>query len=211
MGTHPIFESDFDCLTEKMLRNTRKVLRPLTRAVHDYESTCGQGGQIYGPDHLAMQDTLRKIIETEINPFTPEWEEAKIYPAHKIMKTLGNVGLLGVSHPVEAGGLGLDYSYTVAMSETLGEINVAAIPMSVGVQFEMATPALAKFGSDHVKEHFLKPSIAGDMVACLGVSEPHAGSDVAQITSSMGKKCGSQTASRVIGFVCSSIPAMDPF
>ena len=68
----------------------------------------------------------------------------------------------------------------MAISETLGECNVAAIPMSVGVQFEMATPALAKFGSDHVKENFLRPSIAGDLVACLGVSEPHAGSDVAQ-------------------------------
>jgi len=163
-----------------MLRHVRK-LAPQCRRVHDYESLCGQGGQIYGPDHLAMQDTLRKIIETEINPYTPEWEEAKIYPAHKIMKILGNAGLLGVSHPVEAGGLGLDYSYTVAMSETLGEINVAAIPMSIGVQFEMATPALAKFGSDHVKENYLKPSITGDMVASLGVSEPHAGSDVAQI------------------------------
>ena len=62
------------------------------------------------------------------------------------------------------------------MSETLGEINVAAIPMSIGVQFEMATPALAKFGSDYVKENYLKPSITGDMVASLGVSEPHAGS-----------------------------------
>ena len=68
----------------------------------------------------------------------------------------------------------------MAISETLGECNVAAIPMSIGVQFEMATPALAKFGSDHVKENFLRPSIAGDLVACLGVSEPHAGSDVAQ-------------------------------
>ena len=58
---------------------------------------------------IQRKDTLRKIIETEINPYTPEWEEAKIYPAHKIMKILGNAGLLGVSHPVEAGGLGLDY------------------------------------------------------------------------------------------------------
>ena len=164
-----------------MLRQSRKLVRPITRAVHDYDSNCGQGGQIYGPDHLAMQETLRKIIQNDINPYTAEWEEAKIYPAHKIMKILGNAGLLGVSHPVECGGLGLDYSYTVAVSETLGEINVAAIPMSIGVQFEMATPALAKFGSDYVKEQFLAPSIKGDLVASLGVSEPHAGSDVAQI------------------------------
>ena len=97
------------------------------------------------------------------------------------MKIMGNAGFLGVSHPTEYGGLGLDYSYTVAVAETLGECNIGAVPMSLGVQFEMATPALAKFGSDHVKTNFLAPSIAGDMVASIGVSEPQAGSDVAQI------------------------------
>ena len=75
----------------------------------------------------------------------------------------------------------LDYSYTVAVSEVLGEINCGAIPMSVGVQFQMATPALAQFGSEEVCEQFLRPSLAGDQVACLGVSEVQGGSDVAQI------------------------------
>ena len=53
--------------------------------------------------------------------------------------------------------------------------------MSIGVQTDMATPALARFGSDEMKREFLAPSIAGDMVACIGVSEPGAGSDVASI------------------------------
>jgi citronellyl-CoA dehydrogenase len=50
---------------------------------------------------------LRKIIEQDINPYVDEWEEARIYPAHKIMKKLGDAGILGVSHPTEFGGLGL--------------------------------------------------------------------------------------------------------
>jgi len=53
--------------------------------------------------------------------------------------------------------------------------------MAMGVQTDMATPALAKFGSDALREQFLAPSIAGDYVACLGVSEVQAGSDVAGI------------------------------
>ena len=69
----------------------------------------------------------------------------------------------------------------MAVSETLGEIACGGVPMSIGVQLEMATPALGKFGSDHVCSEFLAPSIAGDKVACLGVSEVQAGSDVAQI------------------------------
>lgn len=55
--------------------------------------------------------------------------------------------------------------------------------MSIGVQTDLATPALSRFGSDELKRKFLAPSIAGDMVACLGISEPGAGSDVATIAS----------------------------
>jgi len=145
------------------------------------ESSCGAGGEIYGAEHLQIQDTLRKIIQNDINPHVAQWEQEQMYPAHTVMKKLGDAGILGVSHPVEFGGLGLDYSYTVAVSETLGEIACGGVPMSVGVQLEMATPALGKFGSDYVCNEFLVPSIAGDKVACLGVSEVQAGSDVAQI------------------------------
>jgi len=100
---------------------------------------------------------------------------------HEVMKKFGEGGFLGASFPEEDGGMGLDYSYTVAIAETMGEIRCGAIPMAVGVQMDMATPGLAKHGSKHVRELFLRPSIAGDQVACLGVSEPGAGSDVAQI------------------------------
>ena len=59
--------------------------------------------------------------------------------------------------------------------------------MAIGVQTDMATPALARFGSAEVRQKFLTPTIAGDMVACLGVSEVSAGSDVALLTTSAVK------------------------
>ena len=67
------------------------------------------------------------------------------------------------------------------MAEELGAITCGGVPMAIGVQTDMATPALARFGSDEVRREFLAPAIAGDMVACIGVSEPGAGSDVASI------------------------------
>src|SRR5437762_3751771 len=67
------------------------------------------------------------------------------------------------------------------MAEELGNITCGGVPMAIGVQTDMATPALARFGSDEVRAEFLKPSITGDFVACLGVSEVGAGSDVASI------------------------------
>jgi len=69
----------------------------------------------------------------------------------------------------------------MVMAEELGAIEAGGVGMSIGVQTDMATPALARFGSDHVKREFLAPSIAGDYVACIGVSEPGAGSDVASV------------------------------
>ncbi|XP_028820201.1 probable acyl-CoA dehydrogenase 6 [Denticeps clupeoides] len=136
---------------------------------------------LYTAEHLAMRESLRKIIDQEINPHVDKWEEEGMFPAHKIFKVLGNAGFLGVSKPVEYGGLGLDFSYSLAVAEELGNIDCGGIPMAIGVQSDMATPALARFGSDELKKEFLQPSIAGDLVACLGVSEVGAGSDVASI------------------------------
>ena len=96
---------------------------------------------------------------------------------------MGNLGLLGLCKPEAYGGAGLDYSYSLAMAETLGHIHCGGVPMAIGVQTDMCTPALARYGSDELRREFLAPAIAGDMVGCIGVSEPAAGSDVSGIKS----------------------------
>ena len=137
----------------------------------------------YTHEHLEVQKTLKRFIDAEINPHVEEWEAAEIFPAHQVFKGLGKLGLLGLTKPEEFGGSGLDYSYAVAMAETLGHIHCGGVPMAIGVQTDMATPALARFGSEELKREFLAPAIAGDTVGCIGVSEPGAGSDVASIKS----------------------------
>ena len=137
----------------------------------------------YSHEHLEIQNTLKRFIEAEINPHVDEWEEAEMFPAHEVFKKLGKLGMLGLTKPEAYGGAGLDYSYAMAMAEALGFIHCGGIPMAIGVQTDMCTPALARFGSDELKRQFLAPAIAGDMVGCIGVSEPGAGSDVASIKS----------------------------
>ena len=132
-------------------------------------------------EHEALRDTAIKFIDEHINPHVDAWEEAQIFPAHDLFKKLGNMGLLGIHKPVEYGGMGLDYSYASVFNEATNHINCGGVPMAIGVQTDMATPALARFGSDEVRAEFLAPSIAGDVVSCIGVSEPSAGSDVAAI------------------------------
>ena len=103
---------------------------------------------------------------------------------------MGDLGFLGLTKPVEYGGQGLDYSYAVVMAEELGNIACGSVPMAIGVQTDMATPALARFGSDALQARILAPSISGDYVACLGVSEVGAGSDVASIKTTARKDGG---------------------
>ena len=134
-------------------------------------------------EHREIQKTLKRFIDEEINPHVDEWEAAEIFPAHEVFKKMGNLGLSGLCKPEEYGGAGLDYSYSLAMAEALGHIHCGGVPMAIGVQTDMCTPALARYGSEELKRNFLAPAIAGDMVGCIGVSEPAAGSDVSGIQS----------------------------
>ena len=136
----------------------------------------------FTPEHEQIADTVRKFVANEVNPHLPEWEAAGQFPAHQVFKKMGDLGLLGIKYPVEYGGMGLDFSYSMVMAEALGECNCGGVPMAIGVHTDMCTPALARFGSDELRRAYLAPAIAGDMVGCLGVSEPGGGSDVAAVT-----------------------------
>ncbi|XP_074652869.1 putative acyl-CoA dehydrogenase 6 [Tubulanus polymorphus] len=179
-------------LVQNLGKRTLKAFSTSSKLSSDTGTKIGEQNvdSLFTEEHGQLKQSLNKIIEKDINPFVDSWEEKGQFPAHEVFKTLGSAGFLGVNRPQEYGGLGLDYSYSVAVAEELGNINCGAIPMAIGVQTDMATPALARFGSDELKKNYLAPSIAGDMVACLGVSEVGAGSDVASIKTSAVKKNG---------------------
>jgi len=141
-------------------------------------------------EHDEIRRNISKFIASDINPFVDEWEKAGIFPAHELFGKMGKLGFLGINKPVEFGGSGLDYSYAMAFAEELGQINCGGVPMAIGVQTDMATPALARFGNDEVRAQFLAPSISGEYVACLGVSEVGAGSDVASVKTTAKKEGG---------------------
>jgi len=132
-------------------------------------------------EHKQLGKTVRDFVEKEINPHVDEWEEAGAFPAHEVFKKAGKLGLLGVNKPEQFGGLGLDYSYSTVCTEELGNCACGAVPMALGVQTDMATPALARWGSDELRREFLAPAIAGEMVAAIAVSEVGGGSDVAAL------------------------------
>ncbi|WP_097458562.1 citronellyl-CoA dehydrogenase [Mangrovitalea sediminis] len=134
---------------------------------------------LFTQEHNELRRTVRNFVETEINPHVEEWEKAGEYPIHDLFRKLGKLGLLGIHKPEAYGGMGLDYSYNLVAAEELGTALCGGVPLSIGVQTDMCTPAIARFGSDELKREFLVPAIAGEMVGCIGVSETGAGSDVA--------------------------------
>jgi len=131
-------------------------------------------------EHEQFRKTVRDIVEKEINPHADEWERTGIFPAHELFPKLGAAGVLGLEYDPAYGGQGADHSYTLVYGEEFGRA-VGGVAMAVSVQTDMATPALARFGSHELKEQYLRPAIAGEMVAAIAVTEPDAGSDVAAI------------------------------
>ncbi|MBL9014702.1 MAG: acyl-CoA dehydrogenase family protein [Myxococcales bacterium] len=140
-------------------------------------------------EHSQLRRTVRDFVEKEINPYVDDWEKAGAFPAHELFKKAGKLGLLGINKPEQYGGMGLDYSYQMVATEEMGTCRAGAIPMAFGVQTDMATPALARWGTDELKREFLAPAIAGDMVTSIAVSEAGGGSDVAAIKT-VAKKDG---------------------
>ena len=138
-------------------------------------------------EHQELQRSVKRWIDEQINPHVDEWEAAGIFPAHQVFKQMGDMGWLGLCKPTDNGGLGLDYSYGAVLAEALGHMQCGGVPMAIGVQTDMATPALAAHGSAELRAEFLTPAIQGELVACLGVSEVGGGSDVASIKTTAKK------------------------
>jgi citronellyl-CoA dehydrogenase len=138
-------------------------------------------------EHHELQRSVKRWIDEQINPHVDAWEAAGIFPAHQVFKQMGDMGWLGLCKPIDNGGLGLDYSYGAVLAEALGHMQCGGVPMAIGVQTDMATPALAEHGSAELRAEFLAPAIRGELVACLGVSEVGGGSDVASIKTTAHK------------------------
>ena len=138
-------------------------------------------------EHSQLRTTVRDFVDQSINPYVDTWEREGAFPAHEVFKQAGKLGLLGINKPEPFGGMGLDYSYQMVATEELGTCNCGAVPMALGVQTDMATPALARWGSDELKREFLAPAITGEVVCSIAVSEASGGSDVAAIKTTARK------------------------
>ena len=136
---------------------------------------------LFTEEHELFRASARGLLEREFGPHFDEWERAGAIPLHDVFATMGAAGFLGLEYDPAYGGMGADHSYTVVLGEELGRLGSSSLAMATGVQTDMATPSLHRFGSPELKERYLAPAIRGELVTSIAVTEPDAGSDVAAI------------------------------
>ena len=135
---------------------------------------------MFTEEHELFRDAARKFVDKELAPHADEWEEAEGFP-DSVFTRMGELGYLGLRFPEKYGGQDCDFLFSVVLAEELGRCGMGSIGMAVAVQSEMATPPIYKFGTEEQRMKYLLPANQGKKIACLGISEPNAGSDVAAI------------------------------
>jgi alkylation response protein AidB-like acyl-CoA dehydrogenase len=134
---------------------------------------------IFTDEHEQLRESIRAFVVKELRPHAEEWEETT-FPDW-VFQRMGELGLLGLSYPEQYGGQGGDYYCNLVLAEEIVHSNCGGLAMGVAVHTDMATPPIHAFGSEEQKQAYLVPSIRGEKISCLGITEPDAGSDVSGI------------------------------
>lgn len=134
--------------------------------------------RLFGEEHEAFRSTVRKFIETEITPFHGEWEKEGCVPRELWLKA-GAAGLLGCSIPEEFGGSGADHLFDFVLVEELARAGITG--PGFAVHNEMVMPYINSFGTEEQKQYWLPKMVSGEVIGALGLTEPHAGSDLRNV------------------------------
>ncbi|HKR44245.1 MAG TPA: acyl-CoA dehydrogenase family protein [Paraburkholderia sp.] len=129
-------------------------------------------------EHDIFRAAVRKFIENEITPFHLQWEREGIVP-RTIWEKAGAAGLLGCSIPEEYGGTGADHLFDFVLVEELARAGITG--PGFAVHNEMVMPYILAFGTEEQKRHWLPKMVKGEVIGALGLTEPHAGSDLKNI------------------------------
>ena len=134
----------------------------------------------FSEEHQLFRKQVRTFVDKELAPHADAWEQEGIFPRW-VFEKAGEIGILGAHYPEEHGGGGGDFWFSVAKAEELHACRSAGVALGLMVQSDMCTPVISHLGSEWQIENFLKPALAGKKIGAIGVSEPSAGSDVANI------------------------------
>ena len=138
-------------------------------------------------EHELFRKSLKDFLQIEVVPHIDKWEKDGVVERF-IWKKMGDMGFFGINYPEEFGGLNLDLFYTVIFLEELQKVNSGGFAANIWAHAYLAMTHLDKEGSQEIKEKYLAPSISGDKVGCLCITEPFGGSDVSGMRTTAVKK-----------------------
>lgn len=134
--------------------------------------------QYFTQEHHLFREGFRDFLKAEVVPHIDEWEKTG-HIDKVIFKKFGDMGYFGLKYPEKYGGLDLDFFYTVIWLEELQKVNSGGFAAAMWAHAFLAMQHLNAEGDERIKKDYLAPSISGDKVGCLCITEPFAGSDVA--------------------------------
>lgn len=137
-------------------------------------------------EHNAFRETLRKFIDSEIEPYVNEWDEAETFP-RELYKKAADIGLLAVGFPEEYGGLDVDLYYGIIGAEEMARTGSGGISASL-MSHTIGSPPIKNVGSDYLKEKYLPRILSGELISALAITEPSGGSDVANLKTTARKE-----------------------
>jgi len=128
-------------------------------------------------EHELFRSTLQDFFKTEVTPYLDAWEKAGKVD-RSVLKKMGEMGFLSLEVDEKYGGMGLDFLYTTILCEELGRTGSAGFTTVVSAHAYLAMNYLSHAGSPYLKEKYLVPSVTGNLIGSLGMTEPFAGSDL---------------------------------
>ncbi len=131
-------------------------------------------------EHDLFRQGLKDFLQREVVPNIDQWEEEQRIPKD-IWKKFGAMGYLGLNYSTEYGGEAADFWYSVIFCEEVAKVWSGGFAVTPLVIQYMSTPYLYKHASELIKQKYLVPTIKGELVSCIGITEPGAGSDVQNI------------------------------
>lgn len=136
---------------------------------------------IFTPEHDAFRASVREFVAREITPHVEQWERDGDFP-RSLYQRFGEMGYFGLKYDESYGGSGPDFVADVVVAEELSRCGSGGVAAGLGAHKDLASYYVYRFGSEEQRKRWLVPSIAGEVIGGLAVTEPGAGSDVANLT-----------------------------
>ncbi len=158
-------------------------------------------------EHEELRESVRRFVSAEIAPHVDDWEEAREFP-RELFARCGELGFLGLKFPEEYGGQGGTHLHDAVWIEELsrsgGSGGVAA---GLNAHAQIAMPPVFSFGTEEQRRRWIVPGIRGELVGALGITEPGAGSNVADIRTAARKVAGGYVVNGSKTFITNGVRA----